>query len=55
MSKHYNLKTFPWGCGGGGHAMSKSTVIGPLYYDEQNDYLKILIGRFWGKWAVEGA
>ena len=35
--------------GGGGHVLSKGIVVGPFNYVEQNGYLKILIGQFWGK------
>ena len=41
----------PLGFGGGGegrnHVISKGKVIGPFNYNEQNGYLKILIGWSW--------
>jgi len=45
----YKVKTFPLELWGGGHVMSKSIVIEPFNYDEQNGYLKILGGRSWEK------
>ena len=40
--------------GGGGHVIPKGIVIGPFNYDEQNGYIKILIGRFRGKYGEGG-
>ena len=37
-----------------GHFISKDMVIGPFNYVEKNSYLKILIGRFWGKSGIGG-
>ena len=46
-----NKKDLSPGAVGGGeaHVVFKGIVVGPFSYDEQNGYLKILIGRFWGK------
>ena len=48
MGESYNLRTFPLGQLGD-HVISKGIVTGLFSNDEQNDCIKILIGRVWGK------
>ena len=38
----------------GDHAILKGVVIGSFNYDEENSYLKILMGRFWEKRSGRG-
>ena len=51
MGKFYNLKTIPLGLWG--HVLSKGLNIEPFNYDEQNGYLKVLIGEGRGLGALQ--